>query len=85
LTHDAFYTHSYIENAKYLERTYSFVPRVGLDRIKAVVVDDSEGIAARLDASMQASVDAYVDPWLEADRPATPNQFAALLPVLQAG
>jgi nitrite reductase (NADH) large subunit len=75
----------YIENAKYLERTYSFVPRVGLDRIKAVVVDDSEGIAARLDASMQASVDAYVDPWLEADRPATPNQFAALLPVLQAG
>ncbi len=72
----------YIENAKYLERTYSFVPRVGLDKIKAVVVDDSEGIAARLDDAMQATVDAYVDPWLEADRPATPNQFVSTLPVL---
>ncbi len=72
----------YIENAKYLERTYSFVPRVGLDKIKAIVVDDSEGIAARLDAAMQATVDAYVDPWLEADRPATPNQFVSTLPVL---
>ncbi len=72
----------YIENAKYLERTYSFVPRVGLDKIKAVVVDDSEGIAARLDAAMQATVEAYVDPWLEADRPATANQFVSTLPVL---
>ena len=72
----------YIENAKYLERTYSFVPRVGLDKIKAVVVDDSEGIAGCLDAAMQATVDAYVDPWLEADRPATANQFVSTLPVL---
>jgi nitrite reductase (NADH) large subunit len=45
-------------------------------------VDDSEGIAARLDAAMQATVDAYVDPWLEADRPATANQFVSTLPVL---
>jgi len=72
----------YIENAKYLERTYSFVLRVGLDKIKAIVVDDSEGIAARLDAAMQATVDAYVDPWLEADQPATQNQFVSTLPVL---
>jgi len=33
----------YRENAKWLERTYAFVPRVGLDRIKGVVVEDSEG------------------------------------------
>jgi nitrite reductase (NADH) large subunit len=74
----------YIENAKYLERTYSFVPRVGLEKIKAIVVDDSEGVAARLDAAMQATVDAYVDPWLEADQPATPNQFVSTLPVMNA-
>jgi nitrite reductase (NADH) large subunit len=74
----------YIENAKYLERTYAFVPRVGLDKIKAIVVDDSEGIAARLDAAMQATVDAYVDPWLEADQPATANQFVSTLPVMNA-
>ncbi len=72
----------YIENAKYLERTYSFVPRVGLDKIKAIVVDDAEGIAARLDAAMQASVEAYVDPWEEAITPATANQFVSVLPVL---
>ena len=74
----------YIENAKYLERTYAFVPRVGLDKIKAVVVDDSEGIADRLDAAMQATVEAYVDPWLEADAPATANQFVSTLPMVTA-
>jgi nitrite reductase (NADH) large subunit len=71
----------YRENAKYLERTYGFVARVGITKIRAVVVDDSEGIAARLDEEMQRSVDAYRDPWQEAYAPATSNQFASLLPV----
>jgi nitrite reductase (NADH) large subunit len=73
----------YRENARYLERTYAFVPRVGIDKIRAVVVEDSEGIAERLDQAMQRSVDAYVDPWQEATTPATPNQFAELLPIVQ--
>jgi nitrite reductase (NADH) large subunit len=71
----------YRENAKYLERTYGFLDRVGIDRVRAVVVEDSEGTAARLDAAMQASVDAYVDPWLEAYKPNTPYQFAETVPV----
>jgi nitrite reductase (NADH) large subunit len=66
----------YRENAKYLERTYGFVERVGLEKLKSVLVDDAEGIAARLDADMQAAVDAYVDPWQEADAPKTSAQFA---------
>ena len=41
----------YRENAKWLERTYAFVPRVGLEKVRAIVVDDSEGIAADLDAA----------------------------------
>jgi nitrite reductase (NADH) large subunit len=73
----------YRENAKYLERTYGFVPRVGIERIKKVVVEDSEGIAARLDAAIAATVDSYKDPWKEAYAPATPNQFLSTLPVLQ--
>ncbi|HKQ68317.1 MAG TPA: nitrite reductase large subunit NirB [Polyangiaceae bacterium] len=73
----------YRENAKYLERTYAFVPRVGIEKIRAVVVDDSEGIAERLDREMQRTVDAYDDPWKEAYAPATPNQFASALPVIQ--
>jgi nitrite reductase (NADH) large subunit len=72
----------YIENAKYLERTYGFVERIGIEKIRAIVVDDAEGIAARLDEEMQAQVDAYRDPWLEADQPATPNQFRSVLPVV---
>jgi len=73
----------YRENAKYLERTYGFVERVGIEKIRAVVVHDSEHIAERLDAALQSSVDAYRDPWLEATQPATVNQFASHLPVIQ--
>jgi nitrite reductase (NADH) large subunit len=71
----------YRENAKWLERTYSFVERIGMDTIRAVVVDDSEGIAERLDSAIQASVDAYADPWLEASDPATATQFASSIKV----
>ena len=73
----------YRENAKYLERTYGFVERVGVEKIRAVVVHDNEHIAARLDHDLQASVDAYKDPWLERAAPATPNQFVSHLPIVQ--
>ena len=73
----------YRENAKYLERTYGFVQRIGIEKIRAVVVEDSEGIAARLDEELQKTSAAYRDPWKEAFLPATPNQFASLLPVIQ--
>ena len=73
----------YRENAKYLERTYAFVPRVGIEKIRAIVVEDSEGIADMLDEAMQRSVDAFRDPWLEADAPATSHQFTETLPIVQ--
>jgi len=73
----------YRESAKYLERTYGWVERVGIAKIRAVVVDDSEGIGERLDSAMQKSVDAYVDPWREAYTPKTENQFKGLLPIVQ--
>lgn len=68
----------YREHARWLERTYDFVPRIGLDELRAIVVEDRDGIAAHLDAEMQRSIDDYVEPWqTEAARPATANQFAA--------
>ncbi|AUX42805.1 nitrite reductase [Sorangium cellulosum] len=73
----------YRENARYLERTYGFVERVGIQKIRAVVVDDSEGIAARLDEEMKKTTEAYRDPWREAYSPATPNQFRSVLPIVQ--
>jgi nitrite reductase (NADH) large subunit len=72
----------YRENANWLERTYTFVPRVGIDKIRAVVVDDAEGIAAGLDARMQRSVDAYRDPWQDGREPVTEGQFRTSLPLL---
>ncbi|MFK0039475.1 nitrite reductase large subunit NirB [Paenarthrobacter sp. NPDC090517] len=71
----------YRENANWLERTYAFVPRVGIEHLRRVILDDSEGIASRLDAAMQASVDAYADPWSERDDPLTPGQFRTSLPL----
>jgi nitrite reductase (NADH) large subunit len=73
----------YRENANWLERTYDFVPRIGLETIKAVLLEDSEGIVADLDAGIQRSIDAYVDPWGQDGRqPATPGQFRPSLPLI---
>jgi nitrite reductase (NADH) large subunit len=71
----------YREEAKYKERTYTFLDRVGIERVRAVVLDDSDGRAAALDAAMEASCAATYDPWKEADKPKTANQFAEELPV----
>jgi nitrite reductase (NADH) large subunit len=72
----------YRENANWLERTYAFVPRVGIDTIRAIVVDDAEGIAETLDANMHKSVNAYRDPWQDGRTPATEGQFRSSLPLL---
>jgi nitrite reductase (NADH) large subunit len=72
----------YRENAKYLERTYGFVERLGVEQLRAIVVDDRDGLAAQLDTAIQASVDAYSDPWREAETPKTAHQFTSALPVI---
>ncbi len=71
----------YRENAKWLERTYAFVPRVGLETIRSIVVEDSEGIAERLDAEVQKHADTYVDPWTQGKDPVSPGQFRSSLPL----
>ena len=46
-----------------------------------IVVEDADGLAAELDAAMDASVAAYRDPWKDRDEPATPGQFRTSLPL----
>ncbi len=75
----------YRENAKWKERTYAFVPRIGLERIRAIVVDDADGTAEALDAAMLASTEAAYDPWKEAVKPRTVNQFADVLQAEMVG
>ena len=65
----------YREQARYLERTYDFVERLGIERLRRVLVTDEEGIVARLDADMNKAVADFVDPWLEAAAPVHPSQF----------
>lgn len=72
----------YRENAKWLERTYDFVPRVGLDELRALLVDDRDGLVAGLEERIQTAVDAYVDPWTEGRAPTTPGQFSDALPLI---
>ena len=69
----------YREHARYLERTYDFVERVGIAHLRSLLVDDSEGLCAALDAAVQAAVDAFVDPWKEGTAPIHPLQFRTLV------
>jgi nitrite reductase (NADH) large subunit len=71
----------YRENANWLERTYDFVPRVGLEAIRAVLADDAA--CADLDAGIQRSIEACTDPWgQDLAEPATPGQFRTALPLV---
>jgi len=57
----------------------------GKQRVQSVMFTDLTGftsIAERLDASMQASIDDYSDPWRERVDPVTPGQFATALPLI---
>jgi nitrite reductase (NADH) large subunit len=72
----------YRENAMWLERTYDFVPRIGLDELKALLVDDRDGFVGGLEERMQTAIDAYADPWQEGRAPATEGQFADALPLV---
>ncbi|MBC2638326.1 MULTISPECIES: nitrite reductase large subunit NirB [unclassified Rhodococcus (in: high G+C Gram-positive bacteria)] len=72
----------YRENAKWLERTYDFVPRVGLEHLQALLVRDEEDIVTGLDERIQTAVDGYRDPWMERTAPKSPAQFAPSLPLL---
>ena len=67
----------YRDNAKWLERTYDFAPRVGLDTLKDILVNDSLGLGEGLDAEVAKTAAAYVDPWLERNEPVFAGQFEA--------
>lgn len=54
----------YIRTADRLQRTSYWMDEIGgLDRVREVVVDDSLGLGAELEASMAAHVDSYFDEW----------------------
>jgi nitrite reductase (NADH) large subunit len=67
----------YREEAEYLERTYAYVERVGIDDVRGVVLDP-ERQAELLERYAIAKAAADPDPWLERHDPVHPKQFAEL-------
>ncbi|MFZ5846479.1 MAG: nitrite reductase large subunit NirB [Actinomycetota bacterium] len=55
----------YIRTADRLQRTSTWIASLdgGLDRVRAVVVEDSLGLGAELEAEMARHVDTYFDEW----------------------
>ncbi|WP_439032073.1 nitrite reductase large subunit NirB [Gordonia terrae] len=72
----------YRERGKWLERTYDFVPRIGIEELRAIIVDDRDGLVAGLQERIDEAVEAYVDPWLDRAAPKSPAQFTSALPLL---
>jgi nitrite reductase (NADH) large subunit len=56
---------------------YTFVPRIGLDRLREIVLDEEQGAALRERLAIAKA--AVQDPWLERDEPYHPNQFVELV------
>src|SRR5262249_37660197 len=73
----------YRENANWLERSYDFVPRIGLAELQAILVEDRDGIAARLEDAAQHWVDSYGDPGREGANRGTEGQSRTALPLIE--
>jgi nitrite reductase (NADH) large subunit len=71
----------YRENANYLERTYDFCERFGIEKIRKETVyakkEDRKALLSRLQKSKTLSKDA----WLERDEPVHPTQFVQIQPM----
>jgi nitrite reductase (NADH) large subunit len=63
----------YRENAEYKERTYDFIPRIGLETVREVILGEETGAALR--ERLRIAKAATHDPWLERDEPYHPRQF----------
>jgi nitrite reductase (NADH) large subunit len=67
LEYSAAFLQLYREEGWYLERTVHYVGRVGLDHVKARVVDDDAN-RARLAERLRFALDGLPDPWFEHDK-----------------
>jgi nitrite reductase (NADH) large subunit len=71
----------YREQANYLERTYDFVERLGIDKVRKETVYAPEAVRAGLLDRLRKSKAASHDAWLEGQAPVNPTQFIPLMPI----
>jgi len=71
----------YRENANFLERTYDFIERVGIEKVRRETVyaplAAQQGLRERLRKSKRLARDA----WLEGAEPRHPTQFVQIEPI----
>ena len=67
----------YREDAEYLERTYHYVERAGIEAVRAATVEAPPDVQEALLDRFQRSRARVSDPWLEGGAPRTPLQFGA--------
>jgi nitrite reductase (NADH) large subunit len=70
----------YRENANYLERTYDFVERVGIEKVRKETIYASASVKEALLERLKKSKDRSYDAWLERYRP-LPGQFVQIQPM----
>ena len=70
----------YRENANYLERTYDFVERVGIEKVRKDTVYATETAKDALRERLGKSKAHSRDAWLERDEPHHPTQFVQIKP-----
>jgi len=71
----------YREHANYLERTYDFVERVGIETVRRETVYAPRAVQEALLARLAKSKALTPDAWLERDRPYHPTQFVQIQPM----
>jgi nitrite reductase (NADH) large subunit len=71
----------YRESANYLERTYDFVVRFGIERVRKETVYATDTVKQGLLDRLHKSKALAPDAWLERESPRTPTQFVQIEPL----
>lgn len=71
----------YRENANYLERTYDFVERLGIEKVRKETIYASDAVKKGLIERLRKSKARSRDAWLERDEPNNPTQFVQIEPL----
>lgn len=71
----------YRENANFLERTYDFIERTGIERVRRETVYAPLAVQQGLRERLRKSKSLARDAWLEGDEPRHPTQFVQIEPI----
>jgi len=71
----------YRETANYLERTYDFVERLGIEKVRKETIYAPDAVKDSLRDRLRKSKAHSRDAWLERDDPNNPTQFVQITPL----